>query len=334
MIENEAAVDSKLLSNKNEKVHEKEIPKKNEKECEQSFTSEYDALFGNDKTFDEIIAESMNIIKSNNLPVSIDRQASEDEKYLQELMGETELFEPEYKKESKKEEVAVRRDDTHFETKLSNVESDGLACDKCTFRTKCKVLSQAKQILKAHIKTVHQKIRDFLCPHCSSQFSQKGNLNQHIKKKHSDENNNSRTNKILPNKEDRNATQTSSGSNTEPKIKDEEDIVASILSEFNDYSKKKEAECDDDKVNDSPNAKSSLTNEQRNAEDKIVEGDDGVPCPKCDHRARGKTISSAKQNLKAHIKAVHDKVKDHQCPQCDYKTAQKCNLNTHLKKHH
>jgi hypothetical protein len=48
-----------------------------------------------------------------------------------------------------------------------------------------------------------------------------------------------------------------------------------------------------------------------------------VQCPQCDY------CCSTNGNLKEHIKQVHDRIKDVKCPQCDYK----CSRNGTLKKH-
>jgi len=60
--------------------------------------------------------------------------------------------------------------------------------------------------------------------------------------------------------------------------------------------------------------------------------DDGK-CPKCDFVSKCRIKAQAKQNLKLHIKAVHDKIKDIKCDRCDYKTAQRSNLTIHLRVH-
>ena len=45
--------------------------------------------------------------------------------------------------------------------------------------------------------------------------------------------------------------------------------------------------------------------------------------------------SKLKANLKYHVKAIHDKLQDMQCPNCNYKTAWgQTHLRQHLKKHH
>jgi hypothetical protein len=36
-------------------------------------------------------------------------------------------------------------------------------------------------------------------------------------------------------------------------------------------------------------------------------------------------------NLKKHVRAVHDKIKDHACANCEYKSSQVSNLRTHVK---
>ena len=46
-------------------------------------------------------------------------------------------------------------------------------------------------------------------------------------------------------------------------------------------------------------------------------------CPDCDYRC------STSSTLKKHIKMVHDKIKDFECPDCDYK----CSTNDHLQQH-
>merc|ERR1712150_148236 len=65
-----------------------------------------------------------------------------------------------------------------------------------------------------------------------------------------------------------------------------------------------------------------------------VANDSGLFCNQCEYKPTGKTIAHAKQTLKQHIKAVHEKLKDKKCTLCDYATAQKGNLNTHMKRKH
>merc|ERR1712012_839231 len=48
-------------------------------------------------------------------------------------------------------------------------------------------------------------------------------------------------------------------------------------------------------------------------------------CSQCKYK------SSRKSHLKTHIKAVHEKAKDHFCPYCDYKSARKDQIKTHMK---
>ena len=38
--------------------------------------------------------------------------------------------------------------------------------------------------LKAHVQTVHEKRRDFACPHCAAAFGQAGNLKTHVQTVH------------------------------------------------------------------------------------------------------------------------------------------------------
>ena len=51
-------------------------------------------------------------------------------------------------------------------------------------------------------------------------------------------------------------------------------------------------------------------------------------CQYCKH------ITSAKQKLSQHIKAVHAKIKDFKCQYCQYETSQKSHLNMHIKAIH
>ena len=38
--------------------------------------------------------------------------------------------------------------------------------------------------LKRHVQTVHEKRRDFACPHCAAAFGQAGNLKTHMQTVH------------------------------------------------------------------------------------------------------------------------------------------------------
>lgn len=49
-------------------------------------------------------------------------------------------------------------------------------------------------------------------------------------------------------------------------------------------------------------------------------------CPQCDYK------SSQKSNLKRHIKAIHNKIKDFECQKCDFKCSEKRNLKKNTSK--
>ena len=69
---------------------------------------------------------------------------------------------------------------------------------------------------------------------------------------------------------------------------------------------------------------SDLKRHIKSVHDKIKD----IECPKedCDYNC------SKNSTLKRHIKMVHDKIKDFECHQCDYKTSENSNLQRHIKK--
>merc|ERR1712150_81103 len=83
------------------------------------------------------------------------------------------------------------------------------------------------------------------------------------------------------------------------------------------------------------NTDDESTSAPYNNENGLPVSNDGLlSCTQCDYKPIGKTHAGSKQTLKQHVKAVHEKIKDKQCSLCDFTTAQKSNLNTHMKKKH
>jgi len=171
--------------------------------------------------------------------------------------------------------------------KLKN--KDKFKCEKCDYKF------YDISSLKRHIKSIHDKVKDFFCENCDYKCSLNGNLQLHIKKVHL-------------------------------KIKDffceNCDFKCSTSSHLkrhikNVHNKIKGFGCEKCEVKFFSN--SHLKRHIKSIHTKIKD----FKCSKCDY------ICSDITNLNRHIKSIHDKIKNFLCKKCDYK----CSASSHLKRH-
>ena len=175
-------------------------------------------------------------------------------------------------------------------------------CSNCREKYKCAQCdykSAIKSNLKIHIKQVHDKIKDIKCPQCDYKCSSKSHLKIHIKRIH-DKVKNFECNQC------------------DYKCSTKSDLTKHIKWV---HVKVKNFECNqcDYKCPE----KSSLKIHIKSVHEKIKD----IECPhdNCDFKC------SRKSSLTLHIKSVHYKIKKFRCPQCNFKSAQKSNLDTHVK---
>jgi len=193
-------------------------------------------------------------------------------------------------------------------------------CDLCNH--KCSSNSN----LKRHIKHVHDKIKDFECDLCNHKCSSYGNLQLHIKMVHL---------KIKDFECDKCDSKFSINSNLKRhikmvhlKIKDFE--CTACNHKYSSYGilqlhikmvhlKIKDFECD--LCNHKCSSNYNLQLHIKRIHDEIKD----FECEKCDYK------SSTSGDLQMHIKTVHLKIKDFECEKCDYKCSTNGNLQAHIK---
>ena len=166
-----------------------------------------------------------------------------------------------------------------------------IGCQSCPFTT------TLRSYLNIHMKTVHGECRkEHLCTHCGKQFRVFRNLFNHIKVIHPFEQ--------LP---------------ENPRKKRE------LYS-----SKKVETSSREDDKNLSWKERQDLVYKMKQPQKRVVNGKTyhRVSCTEsgCDY-----TTLWGKNHLQKHIKAVHQKVKDITCNECEYIACQNIHMSTHLK---
>ena len=189
-------------------------------------------------------------------------------------------------------------------------------CDTCREKAKARPLAECptegcahkcrQRHLKAHIKSVHDKIKDIECPHddCDFKCSENGDLKKHIKAVHD-------------------------------KIKDiecpyencdykcsEKGMLKRHIKGF--HNKIKDIECPYENCDYKCSSNGNLKNHIKVVHDKIQDCE--CPHDDCDFK------SSQNRDLKTHIKAIHDKIRDFVCPNnnCGYASSYNCHLKSHL----
>jgi len=151
--------------------------------------------------------------------------------------------------------------------------------------------------LTHHMKSAHEKKRDFKCDQCEYAASSKCNLTHHIKSVHKKE----RHFKC-----------------------DQCDYAASVKCNLTHHiqsvhGKKRDFKCH--LCDYAASVKCNLTSHIRSVHEKKRD----FKCNQCDYAA------TVKCNLTSHIKSVHEKKRDFKCGKCDYATSMKCNLTQHMK---
>ena len=181
-----------------------------------------------------------------------------------------------------------------------------ISCHLCGYQT------AVQGYLTVHMKNKHGLKKNYLCPHCGKQFHVFRNFHKHIKVLHPFE--------ALP-----------------VRKKDPTQIIRRKRTMFN-----KQSSIQPLKVESSP-IKSDKTEESSNwkieqkfvyklevPKKRVVNGKTYQQC-KCPEPDCSYTTLWGKNHLSKHIKAVHQKVKDVTCDQCEYTACQNVHMSTHLK---
>jgi hypothetical protein len=162
------------------------------------------------------------------------------------------------------------------------------------------------------MKNKHGQKKNYLCPHCGKQFHVFRNFHKHIKVLHPFE--------ALP-----------------VRKKDPTQIIRRKRSMFN-----KESSVQSLKVESSPiklderiqssnwKEEQKLSYKLEKPKKRVVNGKTYQQC-KCPEPNCSYTTLWGKNHLSKHIKAVHQKVKDVTCDQCEYTACQNVHMSTHLK---
>ena len=181
-----------------------------------------------------------------------------------------------------------------------------ISCHLCGYQT------AVQGYLTVHMKNKHGQKKNYLCPHCGKQFHVFRNFHKHIKVLHPFE--------ALP-----------------VRKKDPTHIVRRKRPMFN-----KESSMQPLKVESSPikidhslehkdwKQEQKLSYKVEKSRKRIVNGKTYQQC-KCPEPDCSYTTLWGKNHLSKHIKAVHQKVKDVTCDQCEYTACQNVHMSTHLK---
>jgi hypothetical protein len=159
--------------------------------------------------------------------------------------------------------------------------------------------------MNAHVKAVHEKVKDKICPVCSKEFFDSGAMGRHIKSIHEDKRDFPRI-----------------------RIKDKKcskwDFASDLVSKLMIHIKAVSLKVRDNYCTECDHASSDkavLLKHIRTVHEKFW----NKKCPHCDH------LSSTNRHLTQHIRAIHDKIKDQKCPYCDHATTQRGALTIHIK---
>jgi uncharacterized C2H2 Zn-finger protein len=182
-------------------------------------------------------------------------------------------------------------------------------CNKCRNKKvscpQCNKVFKSNSNLAQHIKQVHLKIKDFVCPNDNCDFVcfSKSHIKRHIKHVHD-----KIKDFVCPN--DNCAYKCASNGNLQKHIKQVHSNIKDYVCPYDNCDYKCSLNC-------------VLTLHIKAVHDKVK--DYVCPNDNCAYKC------SSNGNLKRHIKAVHDKIKDYVCPNdnCDHR----CTTKSHLKRH-
>lgn len=192
-----------------------------------------------------------------------------------------------------------------------------ISCHLCTYQT------AVQGYLTVHMKNVHGLKKDYLCPHCGRQFHVFRNFHKHIKVIHPFQ--------PLPVRK-KDPTQTvrrvRSMFNKQSSVQPLKDEPSPIKSNFRTKSNQNRSDHTDNFSGWKEKQQMSYKLEQ--PEKRVVNGKTYQQC-KCPEPDCNYTTLWGKNHLRKHIKAVHQKVKDVTCDQCEYTACQNVHMSTHLK---
>ena len=176
-----------------------------------------------------------------------------------------------------------------------------LSCHLCGYQT------AVQGYLTVHMKNKHGQKKNYLCPHCGKQFHVFRNFHKHIKVLHPFE--------ALPIRK-----------------KDPAQVVRRVRAMFNKQSSIQPLKVESSPIKSDQNWKEEqkLSYKLQQPKKRVVNGKTYQQC-KCPEPDCSYTTLWGKNHLSKHIKAVHQKVKDVTCDQCEYTACQNVHMSTHLK---